>query len=115
MHEGFATYYALLAEKEIFGKDYYNFKLFEYGQEILNAQKTDTIPLMNPKASSLTFYKKGAWALHYLRAEVGDSVFKRSVKKYLDKFKYKNVTTNDFLAIVKEESGKNQPIVNGMI
>jgi len=105
LHEGFATYYALLAEKEIFGEDYFNYRLFEYGLEIENAQEKDTIPLMNSKASSLTFYKKGALTLYHLRNEIGDSVFRVSVRKYLETHQFKNVETNDFLSIVEQESG----------
>jgi len=104
LQEGFATYYALLAEKEVFGEDYYYYKLYNTSQQLIEAQKTDTIPLMNSKASSLTFYQKGAWALHSLRERVGDSVFKVSVKKYLLKHQFKNVETNDFISIVERES-----------
>ncbi|MFD0964100.1 M1 family metallopeptidase [Pseudofulvibacter geojedonensis] len=107
LHEGFATYYALLAEKKLFGEKHYQHKLYEYSQEIINAQEKDTIPLMNPKASSLTFYKKGAWALHSLRDLVGDEVFKNSVKKYLKNYQYKNVETEDFLSIIEETKRVN--------
>ena len=107
LQEGFATYFALLAEREVFGEDYYYHKLFGTYQQLKQARETDTIPLMNPKASSLTFYQKGAWALHSLREKVGDSVFKNSVKKYLLKHQYKNVETSDFISIVEEESQQN--------
>jgi len=107
LQEGFATYYALLAEKDIFGDDYYYHKLYKTSQQLIKAQVMDTIPLMNSKASSLTFYQKGAWALHSLREQVGDSVFKVSVKKYLQKHKFKNVETNDFIKIVEQESKQN--------
>ena len=49
LQEGFATYYALLAEKDIFGDDYYYHKLYETSQQLVKAQETDTIPLMNSK------------------------------------------------------------------
>jgi len=107
LQEGFATYYALLAEKEIFGEDYYYHKLYETSKQLINAQQTDSIPLMNSKASSLTFYQKGAWALHSLRDRVGDSVFISSVKKYLKEHQFKNVDTNDFITIVEKESKQN--------
>jgi len=107
LQEGFATYYALLAEKEVFGEDYYYHKLYETSKQLIEAQKIDSIPLMNPKASSLTFYQKGAWALHSLRDRVGDSVFKLSVKKYLQVHQFKNVKTNDFITIVEKESKQN--------
>lgn len=105
LHEGFATYYALLAEREIFGDEYYYWKLYESAErlkEMSDSGKGEA--LMNPKASSLTFYEKGAWALHILRERVGDEAFKMGVKSYLEKHAYSNVTVDDFLAEVQKHT-----------
>lgn len=102
LQEGFATYYALLAEKEIFGEDYFYNELYDYALQLKHAAKTDTIPVMHEKASSLSFYKKGAWALHTLREDIGAKNFKKAVKTYLKKYQYKNVITDEFLAEVKK-------------
>jgi aminopeptidase N len=59
LQEGFATYYAALAEREIYGDDYFYSKLYETAQQIKYASRTDTIPVLNEKASSLSFYQKG--------------------------------------------------------
>ncbi|WP_291104016.1 MULTISPECIES: M1 family metallopeptidase [unclassified Flavobacterium] len=104
LQEGFATYYALLAEKEIYGDDYFYSKLYNYAQELKQASKTDTIPILNPKASSLTFYQKGAWALYVLREGIGEKAFRKSVQNYLKKYSFQNVTTQDFLAEIKKIS-----------
>ena len=104
LQEGFATYYALLAEKEIFGDNYFNYRLLQNAEELQEASKTDTIPILNPKASSLSFYKKGAWALHVLREGVGAKNFQKAVKNYLKKYQFKNVVTDDFLAEIKNVS-----------
>ncbi|WP_225875111.1 M1 family metallopeptidase [Flavobacterium bernardetii] len=102
LQEGFATYYALLAEKEVFGDDYFYNELYDYALQLRSAAKTDTIPVMNEKASSLSFYKKGAWALHTLREDIGTKNFQKIVKTYLKKYQYKNVITDEFLAEVKK-------------
>jgi aminopeptidase N len=102
LQEGFATYYALLAEKEIFGDDYFYNELYDYALQLRSVAKTDTIPVMNEKASSLSFYKKGAWALHTLREDIGAKNFQKAVKKYLKKYQYKNVNTDEFLAEIKK-------------
>jgi len=107
LQEGFATYYALLAEKNVFGEDYYYYKLFEYYQELeAQDQASLSTALLNPKSSSTTFYKKGAWALHVLRDKVGDKVFKLAVASYLDKYKFKNVETKNFIDEVEQISGQ---------
>ena len=105
LQEGFATYYALLAERHLFGDDYFYEELNDYAEQLKRASKTDTIPVMNEKASSLSFYKKGAWALHVMREDIGAKNFQKVVKKYLKKYQYKNVNTDDFLKIVKDVSG----------
>lgn len=105
LQEGFATYYALLAERHIFGDDYFYDELNDYAEQLNRASKTDTIPVMNEKASTLSFYKKGAWALHVMREDIGAKNFQKAVKKYLKKYQYKNVNTDDFLKIVKQVSG----------
>jgi aminopeptidase N len=106
LQEGFATYYALLAEKAIFGEDHFNWKLYEMASALGRAAMQDTIPILNPKASSLTFYQKGAWALHVLREQIGESAFKKAVRAYLQEFKFSNVQTGDFLAHIERASGK---------
>lgn len=108
LHEGFATYYAYLAEKELFGDDHFYWKLFDTAQqlrEIAGDGKGES--LLNPKASSLTFYEKGAWALVILREQVGEEAFRKGVASYLEKFAFKNATVDDFLREIEVASGKN--------
>jgi aminopeptidase N len=104
LQEGFATYYALLAEKSIYGGDYFYSKLYESALQLKQASKTDTIPVLNAKASSLSFYQKGAWTLHVLREGIGEEAFRKAVKNYLLKYAYQNVTTQDFFNEIKKVS-----------
>ncbi|MCR5862374.1 M1 family metallopeptidase [Flavobacterium sp. J372] len=104
LQEGFATYYALLVEKELFGEDHFNYEMYEIAERIQQASKNDTIPILNEKASSLSFYQKGAWALHVLRDGIGDAAFRKAVKAYLEKYSYKNVNTDQFLAEINKVS-----------
>lgn len=105
LHEGFATYYALQAERAIFGEDYYYWKLYQSAEQLMalsNEGKGQS--LLNPKASSLTFYQKGAWALHILNETIGDEAFDTAIKSYLEKHSFRNVTTVDFLNEIKAAS-----------
>jgi aminopeptidase N len=102
LQEGFATYYALLAERAVFGDDYFYHQLYRTSLQLRNAAKTDTIPVLNEKASSLSFYQKGAWALHTIREAIGPKLFLKVVKSYLKKYRFKNVETDDFLAEIKK-------------
>ncbi len=105
LHEGFATYYAYLAEKELFGADHYYWKLFRSFQELQDLEnRGEGQSLLDSKASSLVFYEKGALALHMLRAQIGDDAFGRGIKTYLEKFQFKNVIVSDFLSEMEKSS-----------
>lgn len=108
LHEGFATFYALLAEREIFGEDHYYWQLYESAEQLkaLSDQGKGE-KLLNPKASSLTFYQKGAWALHILREKIGEENFRKAVQEYLNAHKFKNVETQDFIASAEKTSGQD--------
>lgn len=106
LQEGFATYYALLAEKEIFGEDYFYFQLYQSAETLkAESDKGKGEALTNPKAGALTFYQKGAWALHILREKLGEESFKKGVRAYLEKYKYQNVTIEDFIEEMEKASG----------
>ena len=106
LQEGFATYYALLAERNIFGDDYYYWRLYEYTQELIAQDEAgESTSLLNPKSSSTTFYKKGAWVLHLLSEKVGYKAFKEAIKNYLEKYQFKNVETDNFINEVEKASG----------
>lgn len=108
LQEGFATYYALLAERHLYGDEHYYWQLFENAQELIAQESAgNSTSLLDPKSSSTTFYKKGAWALHVLREKVGDSVFKTAVKQYLEKHQFATVETSDFIIEVEAVSGQD--------
>ncbi len=108
LHEGFATFYAYLGEKEIFGDDYFYWKLYDAArqlQEMSNTGKGEA--LTDPKSSSLTFYEKGAWALLVLRNNIGEKSFKKGITSYLQRFQYSNATISDFIKEMEQASGQD--------
>ncbi|RRJ92647.1 M1 family peptidase [Paenimyroides tangerinum] len=102
LQEGFATFYALLAERDIYGDDYFYWELYEMAEKIQKESKTakNTV-VYSEGATSLTYYEKGAWALFVLRNQIGDANFQTAVKNYLDKYGFKNVSTDEFLKEVE--------------
>nr|WP_299485542.1 M1 family metallopeptidase [uncultured Allomuricauda sp.] len=106
LHEGFATYYAYLAEKDIFGDDYFYWHLLETANALNNfSGEGNGEALTDPSAGSLTFYEKGAWALVMLRERVGEMNFKQGIKNYLNKYAFQNVTISDFMWEMEKASG----------
>tara|TARA_R110002012_G_scaffold45891_1_gene121640 strand:+ start:6102 stop:8183 length:2082 start_codon:yes stop_codon:yes gene_type:complete len=108
LHEGFATYYAYLAEKDIFGDDYYYWQLLETANALQRFSGDDGgEALRNPNAGSLTFYEKGAWALVLLRDRVGEEAFKKGIQNYLNKYAFKNVTIPNLIEELEMVSNTN--------
>ncbi len=108
LHEGFATYYAYLAEKKLFGDDHFYWKLYTSLMQLADrAEKGEGESLLNAKASSLTFYEKGAWALFMLRERIGDTAFRSGIQKYLKKYSFEIVTVSDFLEEMENASGSD--------
>lgn len=52
-------------------------------------------------------YNKGAWVLHMLRKEVGDSIFFKILRAYYSTYKYKNASTKDFKNICEKISKRD--------
>lgn len=102
LNEGFATYSEALYDEALYGK----------GGLSANMNKIFSIyfrgTLYNPEdLFSRTVYDKGAWVLHMLRCEVGDNAFFAILRKYFEKYKYKNASTDDFITLAEKESGKD--------
>ncbi len=101
LNEGFATYSEALYWEAKAGKS----ALIS----TMNSKITDfnDTPLYNPglRLFSRTVYDKGAWVLHMLRNEIGDSLFFASLRNYLNKYKYKNASTRDFQNICETTAG----------
>ncbi len=52
-------------------------------------------------------YSKGAFVLHMLREHLGDEVFFKATRKYIDQYKYTVVETDNFRHVLEAVSGKN--------
>src|SRR5690606_2329987 len=84
LQEGFATYYALLAEKEIFGDNHYFWKLYQLAEELqIDSQNNSNTIILSEGATTPTYYKKGAWALFALNTQIGRDNFRKAVQNYL--------------------------------
>lgn len=102
LQEGFATYYALLAEREVYGVDDFYWKLYEMAELITkDAKENKNTAVFSEKATTITYYQKGAWMLFYLSSQIGEANFNTVVKNYLNKYAFKNASTQDFLNEVK--------------
>jgi aminopeptidase N len=103
LNEGFATY------SEALYAEHYSGKKALQSTMMSKFDESPQVRLYAPEGNifSSTIYDKGAWVLHMLRMEIGDSAFFNILRKYYDKYKYRNASTNDFIKVCEEISGKD--------
>ncbi|MFN2458021.1 MAG: M1 family aminopeptidase [Chitinophagaceae bacterium] len=111
LSEGFATYMTDIYIENKYGKDSSSKRLQKERQQVIQFAKrslkavvdttSDFMELLNANS-----YQKGAWVLHMLRNEVGDSVFRKIIRIYYLQYKGSNADTRDFEAVAEKVSGK---------
>lgn len=103
LNEGFATYSEALYEESKGGKKaLQTFMLSKFSDNF-----SGTLYDPGDNLFSSTVYDKGAWVLHMLRWEVGDSVFMNILQSYFEEFKFQNASTVDFIAVAENISGRD--------
>jgi len=110
LNEGFATYCEALWEEHGQGLEARRLRLANAAAVYQFEYQIDRYPLTSPPPEfrfTPTVYYKGAWVLHMLRREVGDTHFFDILRRYLEDFSYGNVTTDDFQAEAELVSGRD--------
>ncbi|XOV68298.1 MAG: M1 family metallopeptidase [Fluviicola sp.] len=111
LSEGFATYLTDLYFEQKYGREAMNERLKgernrvlkfarQYDHPVVDTTYEDLMHLLNPNS-----YQKGAWFLHMLREEVGDSSFFVGIRTYYEAYRYSNANTEDFRHIMESVSG----------
>ena len=112
LNEGFATYYAALYEGHKNGPDAMLYSLYQSGKSITaipnqtNAIVRRDFSDPNEQFSYLA-YPKGSWVLHMLRSQLGDDLYRRCIKTYLQRHRFANAVTSDLSAVIEELSGRS--------
>ncbi len=103
LNEGFATYCEALYDEHNYGEKALRSSMLSKYQDDFRGT------LYNPGSNlfNSTVYDKGAWVLHMLRHDVGDSIFFKILRTYYNQYKYKNASTKDFKNVCEKISDKN--------
>jgi aminopeptidase N len=113
LSEGFATYLTniyiahsegsipFLAQMAQDRKRVLRFGL-DFKKPLVDSLTTDLNALLNPNA-----YQKGAWVLHMLRQEMGDSAFFEGLRAYYATYKHRNASSQDFARLMDSLSPKD--------
>jgi aminopeptidase N len=109
LNEGFATYCSWLWLDHDQGSHVFDDQV-RLAQSMLTGSNEP--PPGDPGPNDLfgaSVYYRGALTLQALRLTVGDESFFRTLRTWADRYKYANVTTEDFIALAKEEAPQVPP------
>lgn len=112
LNEGFATYYEALYTEHAKGRDEFLYEMLGNARSILS-QPNDILPVVYRAYKSpeeqfgYRAYPKGAWILHMLRTQLGPDLYRKCVHEHLRRHALDNATTEDFVGIVEELSGRD--------
>ena len=109
LNEGFAMYSSGLWIEHTDGRAALD-EWIKSVYESVQANREHFIPPGYPTTGELFnggVYFRGALTLHALRLEVGDEAFFETLKTYHEQYKGSNATTEDFIAVAEETSGKD--------
>ncbi len=104
LHEGFATYFTDLYFENQYGANEFRIRRLEQDRSYLDERSNFPISAIKAKRSPYvpvdfsgrTVYTRGAAILHALRFEVGDEIFLKGIRQFLEKYKYKSAVSEDF-------------------
>jgi aminopeptidase N len=112
LSEGFATYLTNIYLGHKYGRDSMAKRLQEQRQKVVRYTRTTSAPVVDSTSELMDLlnansYEKGAWVLHMLRGQVGDSTFKNIIRTYYNQYKGGNADTGDFQRVAQKVSGKD--------
>jgi aminopeptidase N len=103
LNEGFSTYSEALYYEAVSGKEALQSTMMSKYSSNFSGSLAEPGPFLFTR----TMYDKGAWVLHMLRWEVGDSYFFNILRTYFETYKYSNASIGDFKSVSEKVSGKN--------
>ncbi|MHC4707157.1 MAG: M1 family aminopeptidase, partial [Planctomycetota bacterium] len=114
LNEGFATYYALLYDEHKDGRDQMLYGLYRYARGIVSDERTSETPIMHrtydhpwEQFSWNRAYAKGAWIVHMLRLQLGEELYRKCIKTYLQRHALGTVVTEDLNSVIEELTGRS--------
>ena len=122
LHEGLGSYMQPLYLRWLHGERYFQAELLEQRNDLINrfpvvsgVQRSEDEVYQGDVGPGLDIYNKGSLIAHTLRMLIGDEAFFRSVTRLVygrpdprpGDFTTRHASTDDFLAIVNEEAGRD--------
>ncbi len=110
LNEGFATYYEDLYDGHKNGRDSLLYGLYGTARGLVSRDDEEPVVTRRYGNADEQFdyraYDKGGWVLHMLRSQLGEALYRRAIKTYLERHALGVVVTEDLRSVVEELSGR---------
>lgn len=103
--ESFATHYAKMFERDVYGEDYYQWEREKELIRTFNAAKTNNNPVGHSSAGTDRWYPKGSLVLDMMRDVMGNELYRQAIKYYTEKNSHQVTETYDLLKAIRESTG----------
>jgi aminopeptidase N len=114
LNEGFASYFDPLYFEHRWGKDEFHLRMRDEAQAYFDEDEKNyrrpIVAVRYQRADDLFdrhTYQKGSWVLHMMRGVLGDELFFKAIRHYVQKHAYQTVETNDLKEAIEEATGRN--------
>lgn len=114
LNEGFATYFEEMWCEHDLGSDEFKQSMLDTKNGYLHEDSLYRRPIVYHTYHDTGFelfdghmYNKGGWVLHMLRHQLGDTMFRRAIKTYLERYREKEVITADLERTLEEVTGRS--------
>jgi aminopeptidase N len=111
LNEGFASYYTILFEAVKNGRDGQLVSLRKEADRVTSSGDTRPIVWRDYGEPMQQFdsraYPKGAWVLHMLRSQLGETLYRKAVQTYVERNRNQIVITEDLQKVLEEVSGRS--------
>ncbi|HTK06961.1 MAG TPA: M1 family aminopeptidase [Ktedonobacteraceae bacterium] len=114
LNEGFATYFEHLWGEHDLGADYFKQSMLDLKDGYLAEDRQYRRPVVYHVYHNQGFelfdrhlYHKGGWVLHMLRHQLGEASFRRGIKAYIERNRFREVITADLERALEEATGRS--------
>jgi aminopeptidase N len=105
--ESFATYYAKMFERSVYGEDYFQNLRNDEMNATFEAAKKNDYPVGGSQGGVQRIYQKGSLVLGMLRDVMGEKEFRDAVKNYVSRYSFNYAQTADFIRSTYDVTGRS--------
>ncbi len=113
LNEGFAQFFEALYGQHAFGNDHYTYEMNQNHQQVVMADKRERQATYYARYNSpddvfsVYIYQRGASILNMLRHMLGDQLFFKAIRLYVQRNQFHNVDTHDLERAFQAATGRN--------